>query len=59
MTKSNAISGSEASTEPVPLKIVIVGAGIAGLTAAIGLRRQGHEVHVRLLFGAFSVAGIK
>ncbi|KAI9149641.1 FAD-dependent monooxygenase OpS4 [Paramyrothecium foliicola] len=27
-----------------PLKILIVGAGIAGLTAAIGLRREGHEV---------------
>ncbi|KAK3328902.1 hypothetical protein B0H66DRAFT_6119 [Apodospora peruviana] len=31
---------------PIPLKISIVGAGIGGLTAAIGLRRNGHEVHL-------------
>ncbi|KAF6819226.1 salicylate hydroxylase [Colletotrichum musicola] len=29
-----------------PLKIIIAGGGIAGLSAAIGLRRAGHEVHV-------------
>ena len=29
------------------LKILIAGAGIGGLTAAIALRRQGHHVHVR------------
>lgn len=28
------------------LKVTIIGAGIAGLTAAIGLRQQGHEVEV-------------
>ncbi|OLN88496.1 3-hydroxybenzoate 6-hydroxylase 2 [Colletotrichum chlorophyti] len=31
---------------PRPLKIAIVGAGIGGLSAAIGLRRQGHHVEL-------------
>ena len=33
---------------PEPLKIAIVGAGIGGLSAAIGLRQQGHVVNVRM-----------
>ena len=39
--------------EPTPcydttqsLKIIIIGAGIAGLSAAVGLRRAGHDVEV-------------
>ncbi|KIW99960.1 uncharacterized protein Z518_10888 [Rhinocladiella mackenziei CBS 650.93] len=28
------------------LKVLVVGAGIAGLSAAIGLQQQGHEVHI-------------
>ncbi|KAH0274571.1 FAD/NAD(P)-binding domain-containing protein, partial [Aureobasidium melanogenum] len=33
--------------EQRPLKVTIIGAGIAGLTAALALRKQGHEVTVR------------
>ena len=32
--------------DPKPLEVVIVGAGIGGLAAAIGLRRAGHNVSV-------------
>lgn len=31
----------------MPLQIAIVGAGIAGLSAAIGLQRAGHDVAVK------------
>lgn len=33
---------------PNPLRIVIIGAGIAGLSAAIALSKQGHHVIVRI-----------
>jgi 2-polyprenyl-6-methoxyphenol hydroxylase-like FAD-dependent oxidoreductase len=29
-----------------PLKVLIVGAGIGGLTAAIALRNQGHDIQI-------------
>ncbi|KAH8889560.1 FAD/NAD(P)-binding domain-containing protein [Thozetella sp. PMI_491] len=35
-----------ADEHPTPLRITIVGAGIGGLSAAVGLRRQGHIVNI-------------
>lgn len=37
---------SNDGSSPKPLKIVVIGAGIAGLSAAIALGKQGHEVVV-------------
>lgn len=36
------------SCDPRPLDIAIIGAGIGGLSAAIGFRRNGHNVSVSL-----------
>ena len=35
-------------TLSIKMKVIIVGAGIAGLSAAIGLRREGHDIQVCL-----------
>jgi hypothetical protein len=49
---SSATSGDQASITPGNtarrLNVAIVGAGIGGLTAAVGLRRSGHIVAVGL-----------
>lgn len=42
-----AVNGYHHGDEKPSLKVLVVGAGIAGLSAAIGLRKQGYEVHVR------------
>jgi 2-polyprenyl-6-methoxyphenol hydroxylase-like FAD-dependent oxidoreductase len=35
---------ADATVSSQPLKVLVVGAGIGGLSAALGLRQQGHEV---------------
>lgn len=42
-----ALVGMEAAQLGCQLKVGIVGAGIAGLSAAIGLCKAGHEVEVK------------
>lgn len=34
--------------EPRPLRVIIIGAGVAGLTLGIALRQNGHDVEVSL-----------
>jgi hypothetical protein len=43
------VNGTE---DPRPLNIAIVGAGIGGLAAAIGLRKNGHHVSVNLTYNS-------
>jgi Phytoene dehydrogenase and related proteins len=40
--------GFQSLNHTMPLKVVVVGAGLAGLGAAIALNRSGHEVQVGL-----------
>jgi hypothetical protein len=39
-------SDGESTPDAVSLRVLIVGSGIAGLTAAVALRQQGHQVDV-------------
>lgn len=41
-----AITSLIADNHPTPLKIIIVGTGPGGLSAALSLRRNGHHVEV-------------
>jgi monoamine oxidase len=47
LAMNSAINGKYGQRESA-LKILIVGAGIGGLSSAIGLRMQGHNVQVRV-----------
>ncbi|RSL76095.1 hypothetical protein CEP51_010280 [Fusarium floridanum] len=42
--ENSSASSLSSASHPGPLRIAIIGAGIGGLSAAIGLRRQGHQV---------------
>ncbi|PKS08463.1 hypothetical protein jhhlp_004846, partial [Lomentospora prolificans] len=44
MFTNSSTNGTATATDPGALNIVVVGAGIAGLSAAIFLRQQGHKV---------------
>lgn len=46
MSSSNPNINGHSSHNPKQLRIVICGAGLGGLGAAIALRRKGHEVVV-------------
>ena len=57
MTTNGCLNGQSNgnTTSSLPLKISVIGAGIGGLTAAIALRKQGHDVRVCLSFPIYNV----
>lgn len=46
------------SNTHAPLNVIVVGAGIGGLSAAIALRRAGHYVEVLLALPSFLLARV-
>lgn len=53
MEASSATSSAkgvlDAPSQNIQLHVIVLGAGIGGLTASLALRRQGHSVQVRAL----------
>lgn len=50
-----AIKELNGGTAPEGLRVLIIGAGIGGLTAAIALRQQGHRVEVCVIGGSVQI----
>ncbi|KAL3435979.1 hypothetical protein BDV09DRAFT_203682 [Aspergillus tetrazonus] len=48
MAVPNGTSSTQETATVSPLKILVVGGGIGGLTAAIALRKQGHHVQAQI-----------
>jgi cation diffusion facilitator CzcD-associated flavoprotein CzcO len=46
MAAINGTVATDQTASPSPLKALVVGGGIGGLTAAIALRKQGYDVQV-------------